>query len=165
VDVRVIAATNKDLSRAVGAGTFREDLFYRLHVVTLLLPPLRERKEDILPLAEYFIAKRAKKISDKAQRLLLSHKWPGNIRELRNCIDRAIVLGDGNIIQVEDLPFNLRTGDKVIPSPIGSLDGMEEAHIRRVLRASGWRKSEAAKVLGITRQTLDNKIAKYKINK
>jgi Nif-specific regulatory protein len=165
VDVRVIAATNKDLSQAVAAGTFREDLFYRLNVFTLKLPPLRERKEDILPLAEYFMAKRAKKISDKAQKLLLSHTWPGNIRELRNYIDRAIVLGDGQVIQPEDLPFSLRTGDKVIPSPIGSLASLEESHIRRILRSVNWRKIEAAKVLGITRQTLDNKIAKYKIRK
>lgn len=165
VDVRVIAATNKDLGKAVEEGSFREDLYYRLNVVLLNLPPLQERKKDIIPLAEYFMAGKTKKISSKAQQLLLSYKWPGNVRELKNCIERAVVLGDGKVIQPEDLPYNIRKGLKVIQAPIESLDRIEEDHIIRVLRSSDWNKSEAAKILGITRQTLDNKIEKFKIKK
>jgi len=165
VDVRVIAATNKDLKKAVEEGKFREDLYYRLNVVSIELPTLRERKKDIIPLAEYFIAGRVKKISTSAQRLLLSYDWPGNVRELKNCVDRAVVLGDGEVLQPEDLPHNMRKSGQVISAPIESLDDMEEDHIIRVLRYTGWNKSDAAKILEITRQTLDNKIKKYKINR
>lgn len=163
VDVRVIAATNKDLAKTVGDGTFREDLYYRLNVVAMTLPQLKEKKEDIIPLAEYFIAGRVKKISSKARRLMESYDWPGNVRELRNCVDRAVVLGDGKIIQPEDLPYTLRKGGQVIPAPLETLDHMEEDHIIRVLRYTNWNKSDAARILGITRQTLDNKIKKYHI--
>jgi transcriptional regulator with GAF, ATPase, and Fis domain len=165
VDVRIIAATNKDLAKAVEDGTFREDLYYRLNVVPLKLPPLRERKKDIIPLAEYFIAGRVKKISSRAKKLMESYDWPGNVRELRNCVDRAVVLGDGKIIQPEDLPYTFRRGDQVIPAPLETLDHMEEDHIVRVLRYTNWNKSDAARILGITRQTLDNKIKRYKIKK
>jgi Nif-specific regulatory protein len=165
VDVRVIAATHKDLGKAVKEGEFREDLYYRLNVVLLKLPPLQERKEDIIQLAEYFMSGKAKKISPKAKQLLLAYGWPGNIRELKNCLERAVVLGDGEVIQPEDLPINVRQGRKVIPSPLESLDQMEEEHIIRILRSANWNKSIAAKILGITRQTLDNKIDKYKIKK
>lgn len=165
VDVRVIAATNQDLGKAVEDGKFREDLYYRLNVVSLILPTLQERKEDIIPLAEYFIAGRVKKVSPRVNELLLSYSWPGNVRELKNCIDRAVVLGDGELIQPEDLPHNIRKGGKVIPAPLESLEHMEEDHIMRALRHTGWNKSEAVKILRITRQTLDNKINKYKIKK
>ncbi len=165
VDVRVIAATNKDLGKAVKEGRFREDLYYRLNVVLLKLPALRERKKDIIPLAEYFMAGKAKKISQKAQRLLLAYDWPGNVRELKNYIERAVVLGDGEVIQPEDLPYSIRKGLKIIPPPLEPLDRIEEDHIIRVLRSTEWNKSEAAKILGITRQTLDNKIEKFKIKK
>jgi Nif-specific regulatory protein len=161
VDVRVIAATNKDLGRAVEDGSFREDLFYRLNVVAVKLPALKERKKDIIPLAEYFIAGRVKKISAKAKRLMEAYDWPGNVRELRNCMDRAVVLGDGKIIQPEDLPYTFRKGGQVIPAPLETLDHMEEDHIMRVLRYTNWNKTDASKILGITRQTLDNKIKKY----
>ncbi|MBL7082536.1 MAG: sigma 54-interacting transcriptional regulator [Candidatus Aminicenantes bacterium] len=165
VDARVIAATNQDLGKAVEEGKFREDLYYRLNVVSLILPTLQERKEDIIPLAEYFIAGRVKKVSPRVNELLLSYSWPGNVRELKNCIDRAVVLGDGELIQPEDLPHNIRKGGKVIPAPLESLEHMEEDHVIRALRQTGWNKSEAVKILGITRQTLDNKINKYKIKK
>lgn len=165
VDVRVIAATNKDLRKAVEDGKFREDLFYRLNVVSIKLPSLRDRESDILSLADYFIAGRVKKISSRAQKLLLSHDWPGNVRELKNCIDRAVVMGNGEIIQPEDFPHHLRLGKKEIFSPLESLEYLEEDHIIRVLRNTNWHKSEAAKILGITRQTLDNKIEKYNIHK
>jgi transcriptional regulator with PAS, ATPase and Fis domain len=163
VDVRIIAATNKDLAKAVEDGTFREDLYYRLNVVPVQLPPLKERKKDIIPLAEYFIAGRVKKISSRAKKLMESYDWPGNVRELRNCVDRAVVLGDGKTIQPEDLPYTFRKGDQVIHAPLETLDHMEEDHIVRVLRYTSWNKSDAARILGITRQTLDNKIKRYKI--
>ncbi len=163
VDVRIIAATNKDLAKAVEEGTFREDLYYRLNVVVVNLPPLKERRKDILPLAEYFIAGRVKKISSKAKRLLESYDWPGNVRELRNCVDRAVVLGDGKTIQPEDLPHALRKEGQVISAPLETLDRMEEDHIVRALRFTNGNKSDAARMLGITRQTLDNKIKKYAI--
>jgi len=165
VDVRIIAATNKDLGKAVEVGAFREDLYYRLNVVPLKLPPLRERKKDIIPLAEHFMAGGVKKISSRAKRLLLAYDWPGNVRELKNCIERAVILGDGEVIQPEDLPHNMRKSGQVISAPIESLDDMEEDHIIRVLRYTDWNKSETAKILEITRQTLDNKIKKYKINR
>jgi Nif-specific regulatory protein len=163
VNVRVIAATNKDLKKAVEKADFREDLYFRLNVVTLDLPPLRERKKDIIPLAEYFAAGRVKKISAQAQKLLLSYSWPGNVRELKNCIERAVVMGDGDVIQPEDLPYHIRRGGQVIDEPLESLERFEADHITRVLRNTRWRKSEAAKLLGISRQTLDNKIKAYKI--
>ena len=164
VDVRVIAATNKNLASEVEKKNFREDLFYRLNVVSVDLPALRDRKKDIIPLAEYFAGQEVK-ISAQAKKLLLSYEWPGNVRELKNCIERAVVMGDGQLIQPEDLPHGLRTGGKVIPAPLESMEQMEEDHIIRVLRHTGWNKSDAARILGITRQTLDNKIDKYKINK
>jgi len=163
VDVRVVAATNKDLAKEVENRTFREDLYYRLNVVAVKLPPLKERKMDIIPLAEYFVAERVKKISTKAQRLMESYDWPGNVRELKNCVDRAVVLGDGKVIQPEDLPYALRKGGQIIPAPLETIDHMEEDHIVRVLRHADWNKSDAARILGITRQTLDNKIKRYKI--
>jgi Nif-specific regulatory protein len=165
VDVRVIAATNRELGKHVEAGEFREDLYYRLNVLLLKLPKLRERKEDIIPLAEYFMAGRVKKISPSAEKLLLAYDWPGNVRELKNCIERAVVLGQGEVIQREDLPIHIRKGGKIIPSPLSTIENMEEDHIVRVLRYTKWNKSDAAKILGVTRQTLDNKISKYKIKK
>jgi len=165
VDVRVIAATNRELGKYVESGEFREDLYYRLNVVLLKLPALRERKKDIIPLAENFMTARAKKISPSTEKLLLAYDWPGNVRELKNCIERAVVLGDGEVIQPEDLPIYIRKGGKIIPSPLESLENMEQDHIIRVLRYTNWNKSDAAKILGVTRQTLDNKINRYKIKK
>lgn len=163
VDVRVIAATNKNLGREVKQGRFREDLFYRLNVVPLRLPPLRERREDILPLADLFIAGRVKKISPKACQLLRAYSWPGNVRELKNCMERAVVLGDGEIIQPEDLPPHVRAGGTAISAPPESLESFEKDHIARVLRGTNGKKTDAARILGISRQTLDNKIKKYGI--
>ena len=163
VDVRVLAATHQNLRALIDEGRFREDLYYRLNVMPLRLPALRERKQDILTLAEYFIAGRVKKISAKASQMLLSYNWPGNVRELKNYVERAIVLGDGRVIQPEDLPISVRSGGRVVPLPLDSLERIEEDQIVRVLRHTGWNKSEAVKILGITRQTLDNKIERYKI--
>ncbi len=165
VDVRVIAATNKDLRAAVEDGKFREDLFYRLNVVSFKMPPLRDRPEDILPLAEVFMAGRGKLLSPKARQRLLSYSWPGNVRELRNCLERAMILGTGETIQPEDLPPHVRRGAEGIPAPPASIADLERRHIERTLRDANWGKSESARILGITRQTLDNKIKKYRIRK
>jgi transcriptional regulator with GAF, ATPase, and Fis domain len=165
IDVRVLTATNKDLTEAVSRGEFREDLLYRLNAVTIPLPPLRQRRKDIILLAEYFIRGQGKVLSDEAKTVLMSYDWPGNIRELRNCLDRAMVMGGGKVIQPEDLPAGIRKGKQAVGWPLESLEQMEADHITRVLRSVNWRKTDAAKVLGVTRQTLDNKIAKYKIKK
>lgn len=162
-NVRILAATKKDLRKAVDAGQFRKDLFYRLNVVTLKLPPLKERREDIVPLAEFFVAGRVSKISDRAKRLLISYDWPGNVRELKNCIDRAVVLGDGKIIEPEDLPYTVRRCARIIPAPLESLDHIKEGHIVNVLKYTDWNIRAAARILGITIKTLGNKINKYGI--
>jgi DNA-binding NtrC family response regulator len=115
VDVRVIAASKKDLGRSVRAGKFRKELYFRLNVLKLRLPSLRERKEDIIPLAEHFLAGRVSKISASARRLLVAYDWPGNVRELKNCMERAVVLGNGKLIQTRDLPLAIRQNQKTIP--------------------------------------------------
>ena len=165
VDVRVIAASNRDLHQAVADGRFREDLYYRLNVIALKMPPLRERREDILLLAESFLAGRASSISPRARQLLLAYGWPGNVRELKNCVDRALVMGDGDVIRPEDLPVPIRTGGSVIDAPPESLEEVERRHILKVLKSTKWHKSEAARILGIVRQTLDNKIEKHHLEK
>jgi DNA-binding NtrC family response regulator len=164
-DNRIIAATRKDLDEAANAGRFNQELYYRLCVLKIQLPPLRERKEDIVPLAEHFAAGRVKKISIRAKRLLKSYNWPGNVRELQNCIDRALVLGDRKTIQPQDLPYTVRKCGKIIPAPLESLDHMEEDYIIRVLRYTSWNQQEAARILGITLETLVEKIQKYKIKR
>lgn len=163
IDVRIIAATKNDLGHAMKAGRFNRKLYYHLYVLKIKLPPLRERREDIIPLAEHFMAGRVKKISIRAKRLLKSYHWPGNVRELKNCIDRAVVMGDGKIIQPQDLPHTIRKCGKIIPAPLESLDHMEEDYIVRILKYTRWNHQEAARILGITPQTLVDKIKKYKI--
>lgn len=116
VDVRVVAATRKDLSQSVKAGKFRKELYFRLNVLKLRLPPLRQRREDIVPLAEHFLAGRVKNISDRAKRLLVTYDWPGNVRELKNCMERAAVLGNGRTIQPQDLPEAVRQSHRILPN-------------------------------------------------
>ena len=167
IDVRIIAATKNDLEHAVKAGRLIRELYFHLNVLKIKLPPLRERKEDIIPLAEHFAAGRVKKISIRAKRLLKSYHWPGNVRELKNCIDRAVVMGDGKNIQPQDLPHAIRKCGKIIPapfaSPLASLDHMEEDYIVRVLKYTHWNQQDAARILGITPQVLVYKIKKYRI--
>jgi DNA-binding NtrC family response regulator len=165
IDVRILAATSNDLEHAMKAGLFNQELYFRLYVLKIKLPPLRERKEDIVPLAEYFMAGRVKKISIRAKMLLRSYKWPGNVRELKNCIDRAVILGDGKTIQPQDLPHMIRKCGKIIPAPLLSLDHMEEDYIVRVLKYTRWNQQEAARIMGITLDALVNKIKKYKIRR
>ncbi len=165
VDLRIVAATNKVLEKCVREGTFREDLYYRLKVFTIDIPPLRERREDILPLAEHFLSAYAKPsrsapaLSPRAKELLLAYHWPGNVRELKNCIEQAVLLAEGRVIYPEHLPSDLRRSD--IPAAFETLAEVEAQHIRRVLQNVNWNKRRAAEVLGINRSTLYEKIRVY----
>jgi DNA-binding NtrC family response regulator len=163
-DFRVICATNKDLKGMVEKGTFREDLYYRLNVVNILIPPLRERKEDIPLLVDYFIEKyctsmnrQPVSVEPSALKRLEEFSFPGNVRELENMIERAIVVGNGRRITVKDLPLD----KTVINSSFESLDELEKAHIIQILNKYGWNISRAAKALKVDRVTLYNKISKY----
>ena len=167
---RVIAATNRDLGTLVTSGQFREDLYYRLNVIALEMPPLRERKEDIPLLAEHFLlryiqetGKGSAKISRSAMDEMMLHEWPGNIRELRNAIERAVVIGKSDKIGPEELPFFRPVC--VEQAFNGSLRQVEIAHITQVLFSNDWNMTRAARVLGIDRSTLYNKIKRYKIKK
>jgi DNA-binding NtrC family response regulator len=170
VDFRVICATNKDLEKAVAEGTFREDLYYRLNVFTVVVPPLRERKSDIPPLAKYFVekfslvmAKPIAGISPEAMDMLVQYDWPGNVRELENAIERAMVVGTPPTIRPENLPFQLKEKNNHFPA--GSLADMEKQHIARVLTENNWNISRSAEILKIDRVTLYNKIEKYDLKK
>ena len=175
-DVRMIAATNKDLEREVKEGRFREDLFYRLNVVPVSLPPLRERKEDIATLAAHFFAiyreknrKALQAISGKAMDLLMRYDWPGNIRELENCIERAVIMARGEIIAPADLAPSIQALSNereaqglALPSGI-SLQEVEKALILKTLEDTGGNRTRAAEILGINRRTLQNKLKEYGI--
>jgi two-component system NtrC family response regulator/two-component system response regulator HydG len=174
VDVRLVTATNKDLKKAVEEGTFREDLFYRIHVVTIDVPPLRERKEDIPPLVSHFINKFAaenkknvKGVTDEALLLLTSYDYPGNVRELENIIESAVVMATGNLIDVSVLPQSVRSvtpARESISLPVGStLTDVEKRLIGETLRLTGGNKVQAAKVLGIGTRTLYRKIKEYNL--
>ena len=170
VDVRVISATNKDIKRAVADGQFREDLYYRLNVVTIELPPLRERKEDIPLLAQHFLKKFAvenqKEItgfSPEATDFLLKYEWPGNVRELENAIERAVILAKNSYIEVADLPReNVLLAHSAPPGR--SLKEIERERILNVLDETSKNYSEAARILGISRVTLYNKLKAYGLN-
>jgi len=163
-DFRVICATNRDLKGLVEKGMFREDLFYRLNVVNIFVPPLRERVEDIPLLVDYFIKKYCTSmnkppltIDPSALNRLIEFNFPGNVRELENMIERAIVVGNGKKITLKDLPL-VKT---IVTSSIESLDDLEKNHIVQILGKYGWNISRAAKALKVDRVTLYNKIAKY----
>jgi DNA-binding NtrC family response regulator len=170
VDVRIIAATNRDLSRAIQENRFREDLYYRLNVIAVKVPPLRERKEDIPLLADAFARKYCLEmnkeetgIGHSALKLLMDYDWPGNVRELENIIERALVIGQAEEISADDLPFSRKElGPEAFPK---SLKMMEKIHIQRILEATGWNITRAARDLDIDRQTLYNKIEKYEIRR
>lgn len=167
VDVRVISATNRDMKTAIASGQFREDLYYRLNVVNIELPPLRERKEDIPLLAQHFLKKFAlenrKEItgfSPQATDFLLSYEWPGNVRELENAIERAVILAQNSLISIADLPQQ----NLVLTHPTSSqrnLKLVEKSHILNVLTETGGNYTEAARILGISRMTLYNKAKVY----
>ena len=165
VDVRVIAATNRDLRRAVASGSFREDLFYRLDVIAVTLPPLRERKEDIPLLVEHFLGlleeqmKRRLRVSHEAMAVLLAHDWPGNVRELRNVLERGAVVAQADVLGPADL--GLRAAPAETPSGPSTLEEVERRHIAGVLAHSAGNVSQAARLLGIDRVTLYSKMKKY----
>ncbi len=170
VDFRVICATNKDLEKAVGDGSFREDLYYRLNVFSVFIPPLRERKGDIPLLANYFVQKNSRamgklitSISPEAMDAVVRYNWPGNVRELENAIERAMVVGKPPAIRPEDLPYQLTEKNHVLPS--GSIAAVEKAHIVSVLDQNRWNISRSAEILQIDQVTLYNKIEKYGLKK
>lgn len=174
VDVRILAATNEDLADCVQKGKFREDLFYRLSVVPIHLPPLRERKEDIPLLIEHFLQKynkRARKqiksLNNNVLKALKEYDWPGNIRELENTIERAVVLSKGEEIELGDLVYHRISSVASLMSPIDgryrTLEEIEKEYVKIVLNAHQGNRSRTAKVLGIDRKTLLAKIKKYKI--
>jgi two-component system response regulator HydG len=180
VDVRIISATNRDLAPLVETGAFREDLFYRLHIIPIEVPPLRERKEDILPLVTHFItsisaemAKSIEGVSDEAMELLMRYEWPGNIRELENMIERAIVLCEGNVLEAQLFPLNERRAPRAgaaatlsVP-PVGAitldnaLERIERAMIEDALEKSNGVKTKTAELLGIKTSALYYKLEKY----
>jgi DNA-binding NtrC family response regulator len=169
VDVRMIAATNKDLTGMIKTGKFREDLYYRLNVINLTIPALRERKEDIAELSRHFLKKYAKKLSKaitdftpEALELLVGYRWPGNVRELENVVERAVILCDSDRIGADDLsiPSSAKV-EELGTNP--SLEEMEKAYILRVLKEAGNNQSRASQLLGIDRKTLYLKLKKYGI--
>ncbi|MFH1147965.1 MAG: sigma-54 dependent transcriptional regulator [Pseudomonadota bacterium] len=170
VDVRIIAATNKNLEEAIKRESFREDLFFRLNVMRLHLPPLRERKEDLPLLVSYFLERLASKykrerlmVSKEAMKLLTSYRWPGNVRELENTLERVVILTAGSLFDARDFVFaGLMPRDQSV-SEGSSLADAERNHISLVLHRARGNKSEAAKVLGIDRKTLREKIRRYRI--
>jgi two-component system response regulator PilR (NtrC family) len=172
-DVRVICATNRDLDKEVANGRFREELLYRINVITIPLPPLRERRDDIPLLAEYFLRKFEKeaqregmRFSKGAMRLLVNYHWPGNVRELENTVERAVILAETDVIHSHDLPEKL-TSSRVVADQVGgievTLEELEREHIKRILHKVEGDKAKAARVLGIHLSTLYRKIQRLKL--
>ncbi len=180
VDVRIIAATNKKLEALVKEELFRKDLYYRLKVMVVEMPPLRDREEDILLLSNLFIQENNKEygkyingLTEEAKKLMVQYSWPGNVRELKNVIERAMILTNQDLITPKQLPFELRQNGKydqrvpdsdIIETPdLMSLEDMEKAHLLKILERLDWNKSKASKILGISRATLRTKIRRYKL--
>jgi DNA-binding NtrC family response regulator len=169
-DFRVIAATNRDLENAIKEGVFREDLFYRLNVISFQMPSLKSRKEDIPLLAEHFLQRFSQetnkpidKMNREAMDELMLYDWPGNVRELENAIERAVVVGKGREICPEDLPIFCHEPSTGIKN--NSLKEVEKTHIQQILGENQWNIARSAKILGIDRSTLYSKIKRYKIQK
>jgi transcriptional regulator with GAF, ATPase, and Fis domain len=184
VDVRIIAATNQNLLQQVQAGNFREDLYYRLNVFPIDVPPLRERKEDILPLVDYFMDKFNKKlglsvaVDSEVKEMLLRYEWPGNIRELENLIERMMLLAQNNIITLQEIPGEFKTAvDKAIITQTDNskkpfkdfmrnhMENVERQMIIKCLEESGGNVTKAAKELGLSRKGLQLKMIKYGLRK
>jgi DNA-binding NtrC family response regulator len=182
-DARVVAATNRDLHRAIAQGLFREDLYYRLNVFAIRLPALRDRKEDILPLSDAFLTEIGRGvgrppagISREARQMLIDYPWPGNVRELRNILERAAILCDGGLIAAEhlalnvsgpSLPFRVTDVPSAAPPMVaappfaGDLSSMERMMIEQALHGAHFNKSKAAKTLGLSRKQLYIRMRKY----
>ena len=182
IDVRIIAATNQDLRKAVTDGRFREDLYYRINVISINIPPLRERKEDMSLFVRHFISfhskenhKKVKNISQEALQALLNYDWPGNVRELENIVERAVILDIDNIIDKDDLPEIIFNGKENHLLSVSVIEGKllkplkealkepEKIHILNILQEVGWNKKKAALRLGVNRTTLYNKLRLYDI--
>jgi transcriptional regulator with PAS, ATPase and Fis domain len=180
LDLRVVAATNKNLREAVKEGAFRQDLFFRLNVIHITIPPLRERPDDILPMVRFFIDHYNRKfkrniegVSPEAERLLLAHDWPGNVRELRNAIERAMILEEGSYITPPSLPIMFAGEARAHTAPVRpapdaleeglSLEENEKLLLMRALEKTGGNQTQAARLLRITRDTLRYKIKKYNL--
>jgi DNA-binding NtrC family response regulator len=178
-DVRVVAATNRNLDEAIARGDFREDLYYRLRVFEIRLPALRERRQDILPMAEAFleeigavVGRKAAGISREAMDAMLAYHWPGNVRELRNALERATILCDGGLIAAEHLPIGARgpapsgPAASTAPFPVDGvrLDAVERDLIVKALGEAGNNRSQAARLLGITRSQLYTRMQRHRLD-
>ena len=172
VNIRLICATNMDLEALVREGRFREDLYYRINTVHIALPPLRERRDDIVPLAERFLERFAEKyhrpvsgLDASAQAALAAGWWSGNIRELQNCIEKAVILSEGKVLTANDIQIDARSGsgmtDDVIPGSTRNLIQDEETQIREAMARCNGNISAAAKLLGVSRPTMYAKLKKY----
>lgn len=174
-DVRIISATHKDLEACIKQGSFREDLFYRLNVVKIQIPPLRERREDIRPLVEHFVERYAREngkkiegLSKEALDLLVRYDYPGNVRELENIVERAVVIARGSVIQSEDLPFNLRPtrepSQEYVPGKAGlraAVEALEKRLIEKAMAEANSNQTKAARLLGLSERMLRYKLKKY----
>jgi len=174
VDVRVVAATNADLDKAIKEGRFRADLYYRLNVIPITIPPLRERKDDIPLLVDHFLERftsGAKRVSDSAMEILTAYDWPGNVRELENIIERAVILEDADEVTAESLnvsifPERMRKRARAVSEgTLGisgvTLDELEQRYLLQILEETGWKKKNAAEILGINPSTLYRKLQRY----
>jgi DNA-binding NtrC family response regulator len=168
LDARIIASTNADIKEAVAAGTFRQDLYYRLNVLTIRIPPLRERKDDVLPLVHHFLGRygAADGVADFSpdfMNRLMQYDWPGNVRELENSIQRAVALSSGPRLDVEDLPSTLvyRTESRSAARDTARLQELERKAITEALEATGGDRARAAKILGIGKTTIYRKLKEY----
>ena len=177
VNVRVIAATNRDLDAEVRAGRFRQDLFYRLNVITIVLPPLRERREDIRPLIHFYVdayntefRKRITGVSGEAMQLLTEYAWPGNVRELRNAVERAMLLTAGSELGPDDFPVATSVASPLqeniaLPANGVNLEQLEQSLVLQALRRSEWNQTHAAKLLGLNRDQIRYRIEKFGLEK
>jgi len=170
-DVRIVAATNKDLSALVTSGNFRQDLYYRLKVVSIDLPPLRERRDDILQLVKFFLEKMHHELGKKLEIVpqetidrIFEHAWPGNVRELENSLRRAVLLSPGNVLLPESLQLDGSEEGKKLPLLIKPLHWVEKAHIINILDFCNQEKKRAARILGISRPTLDRRLREYGVD-
>jgi transcriptional regulator with PAS, ATPase and Fis domain len=171
IEARLVALTNSDLARLVADGRFREDLFFRLSVLTIPVPALRERPADILPLADALLERAARvhgrvgtTLSEPVRRMLVAYGWPGNVRELKNAIERALVFSNASTLLPENFPESVRTADTGIGASLRSLEQIEREAIRSTLEATRYKISKSAEILGISRKTLLDKRKKYGLN-
>jgi len=170
IDIRLISATNKDLDSMINDGLFREDLLYRINTITIELPPLRERGNDIILLAEFYLQKYASKydkhglrINQKAMEKLQKYRWPGNVRELQHSIEKAVILADDKVITENSFSLNLNSSNQELSYQNSTIEEMEKGMILSSMKKEKGNMSSVAKKLGITRQTLYNKLKKYNI--